>query len=35
MGEFNKHSTATDIVEGLDLSGKTILISGCASGYWL
>lgn len=29
---FGYDSTATDVTEGLDLRGKTVLVTGCASG---
>ena len=29
---FNKRSTAEDVTDGLDLSGKTVLITGVNSG---
>jgi WW domain-containing oxidoreductase len=29
---FGRHSTADDVLAGLDLSGRTILITGCNSG---
>ena len=32
MNTFNKRSTADDVLAGLDLSNKTFLITGCASG---
>jgi len=35
MKSFNKSSTAEEVTEGLDLSGQTILVTGCNSGLGL
>src|SRR5262245_13038874 len=32
---FGKRSTALEVTEGLDLSGKTVLLTGCTSGIGL
>jgi WW domain-containing oxidoreductase len=32
---FGKHSTADDVLAGLDLTGQTILLTGCATGIGL
>ena len=32
IGPFDKNSTAEDVTAGLDLSGKTALVTGCNSG---
>lgn len=32
MGRFDHRSTAMDVTEGLDLSGRTALVTGCNSG---
>lgn len=29
---FNRHTTAMEVLEGVDLDGKTILITGANSG---
>ena len=31
-GRFDRNSTAEDVTAGMDLTGKTILITGCSSG---
>lgn len=35
MASFNETSTAEDVTEGLDLSGRTYLVTGCNSGLGL
>ena len=35
MTEFNFHSTAEDVTEGLDLKGQKWLVTGCNSGLGL
>jgi NAD(P)-dependent dehydrogenase (short-subunit alcohol dehydrogenase family) len=32
MSPFNKHSSAEDVSEGIDLSGKTAIVTGCNTG---
>ena len=32
MSEFGKHSTADEVLEGIDLTGKTVFITGANSG---
>lgn len=34
-GEFNAQTTADEVTRGLDLSGKTVVITGCTSGIGL
>ena len=35
VGEFGANSTAEDVTDGLDLSGRVILVTGCNSGLGL
>lgn len=35
LNDFNKRSTAEQVTQGIDLSGKTILITGVGSGLGL
>jgi NAD(P)-dependent dehydrogenase (short-subunit alcohol dehydrogenase family) len=35
IGPFGKNSTAEEVTEGLDLTGKTALVTGCNSGIGL
>ena len=35
VGEFGAESTAEDVTDGLDLSGRVILVTGCNSGLGL
>lgn len=35
LSKFDKHSTASQVTEGIDLKGKTVLITGATSGLGL
>jgi hypothetical protein len=31
---FSRHSTAQDVIAGIDLTGRRAVVTGASSGYW-